>query len=101
MNTQDLSKFGSRERKIAAELLEHWNNDGLPDNFSNENVAIELNTESGTVFLVNADYQVALLNGDNLELWHYCPECGHEGFSEDMAHSGNAECTDFLESIGL
>lgn len=38
----------------------------------------------GYVFLTNSEYQVCMMNGDKLEEWHSCPECGAEGFAEDI-----------------
>ena len=56
---------------------------------------------SGNVFLVDEDYRVWMMNGETIEEWYYCPECGHEGFKEDMEHSGNNGCYDYQKSIGL
>ncbi len=54
--TEDLAEFGSRERKMAAELLSQ----PLPDNFSTDGVRVAFNKNSGFVFLVNDDYQCAI-----------------------------------------
>ncbi len=97
----DLSQFGYRERKMAAELLTASCN-GLPDDFSGDGMTVAMNVNSGYVFLTNADYQVAMMNGDNLESWYTCPECGHEGFKEDMEHGDDdAECRRYLNDIGV
>ena len=98
--TTDLSKFGYRERKMAAELLTASCDQGLPDDFDDSEVTVMMNTNSGLVFLTNADFQVAMMNGDTLESFYSCPECGHEGFKEDMPHDGNAECNRYLRDIG-
>jgi hypothetical protein len=98
--TTDLSKFGWRERKMAAELLTASCEQGLPDDFEDDAVTIMMNMNSGNVFLTNADFQVAMMNGDKLESFYSCPECGHEGFKEDMAHDGGAECQRYLRDIG-
>ena len=78
--TENLADFGSRERHMAAELLTH----PLPDNFSDSGVRIAFNMNSGCVFLVNDDYQCAMMNGDRLEIFHFTPYEGHEGFLSDL-----------------
>ncbi len=97
--THDLSKFGSRERAMAGELLKAWSDHGLPDEFDDNDVTIEFNINSGYVFLTNSDFQVAMMNGNNLELYYSCPECGHEGFKEEMNHEGNNECKEYVKQI--
>jgi len=100
--TTDLADFGGRERKMARELLEAWSEQGLPEDFDDDEVRIHFNRHSGYVFLSNASFEVAMLNGDNLESWYYCPYCGHEGFKEDMMHDAeNEECTRYLQEIGV
>ena len=97
--TSDLSKFGSRERKMAADLLLAANTQGFPEGFEDDGVTVAMNTNSGFVFLTNAEYQVAMLNGEALESFYSCPECGHEGFRDEMAHDGGPECRRFLREI--
>lgn len=101
MNTQDLAEFGYREIKIATELLlKYCENFGILGG----GVNLELNMTSGNVFLVDEDFRVVMLNGENggvLEEWFSCPGCGHEGFLEDMPHiSRNEDCQRYLEKIG-
>jgi hypothetical protein len=45
--------------------------------------------------------QVAMMNGDKLESFYSCPQCGHEGFKDEMEHEGNKDCQEYLESIGI
>ena len=78
--TEDLADFGSRERTMAAELLAA----GLPDGFSDDGVKLAMNRNSGYVFLVNADYQCAMMNGDRIEIFHSTPYDGREGFLTDL-----------------
>ena len=78
--TDDLSKFGYRERQMAEVLLKAWREQGLPDDFENESVSIVMNMNSGFVFLSNAEYQVAMMNGDKLESYYTDFETGEEGF---------------------
>ena len=95
--TENLADFGARERHMAAELLAH----PLPDNFSDRWVRVAFNTNSGYVFLVNDDYQVAMMNGDSLEIFHSTPYAGHEGFLSDLLDEYsqddlNSEDADYL-----
>lgn len=94
ITTTNLADFGSRERNMLIELLQAWRDQGLPDDFYEEDVVAMMNRNSGCVFLTNSDYQVAMMNGDKLEIWHNCPNCGHEGFEEDckLNDEGCNEC---------
>jgi hypothetical protein len=78
--TEDLAKFGSREREMLRELLSH----SLPEGFQDDGVKPAMNMNSGYVFLVNSEYQCAMMNGDNLEIFHNTPYNGHEGFLSDL-----------------
>ena len=97
--TTDLAKFGARERRIAEELLKAWREQGLPEDFYDEDVTIMLNTNSGNVFLTNSEYQAAMMNVNKLETWYNCPQCGHEGFKEDIKHEGNEECKRYIKEV--
>ena len=100
--TCDLARFGSREREMVRELLDAWHSQGLPDDFNDDEVKPFMNMNSGNVFLCNSDFQVAMMNGDKLESFYYCPYCGHEGFKDEMEHEAeNAECTRYLNEIGI
>lgn len=100
--TLDLSKFGYRELEMARKLLQAKIEQGLPEDFEDEELQISFNDNSGFVFFTNSQYQAALMNGDKLEMWYSCPECGHEGFKEDMWHeSKSQECVEYLGSIGV
>lgn len=83
--TTDLTKFGYRERKMAEELLKAWREQGLPEDFYEEEVTIMLNTHSGYVFLTNSEFQVAMLNGDKLESFYTDFETNEEGFKEELS----------------
>lgn len=84
ITTTDFSDFGYREREEAKELLKAWSEQGLPEDFEDDNVTIMMNLESGYVFLTNDNYQVAMLNGDKLESFYTLPYGGEEGFAEDF-----------------
>jgi hypothetical protein len=102
ITTTDFSKFGYRERVMAEKLLSAWNRDGLPDNFEDYNVEIMFNTHSGSVFLTNESYQVAMMNKGNLEIFYLCPYCGHEGFLDEMEHKPeDEECEAYMADIGV
>lgn len=83
--TNDFSKFGSKERKMAEDLLKAWREQGLPENFDNEKVSIFLNLQSGYVFLSNEEYQVAMMNGKELEFFYTDFETGEEGFFNELS----------------
>ena len=83
--TTDFSKFGSRERAMAEDLLKAWREQGLPDDFDNDEVTIMMNLMSGYVFLTNSDYQVAMMNDDVLESFYTDFETGEEGYKEDLS----------------
>jgi|ERR1700722_4841467 len=94
--TTNLADFGYRERAILIELLQAWNSQGLPEDFYDEEVHPMFNRNSGYVFLTNSEFQTAMMNGDKLEMWHHCGNCGHEGFAEDcqLNDAGCNECTE-------
>ena len=96
--TNDLSRFGYRELKMAGELLTALSEQGA--DYLTDHVNIFMNTNSGNVFLSDEDFNVAMMNEDKLEQWFSCPECGYEGFKEDMKHEGNKECKEYLKLIG-
>ena len=94
ITTSDLGKFGSREIAMCCDLLNAWVEQGLPNGFYNEEVRPEMNKNSGHVFLTNSEYKVAMMNGDKLEIWYHCSNCGCEGFRGDFkeAFSEDGEC---------
>lgn len=99
--TTDLAKFGWREKGMAADLLIAAKK-GLPEDFDDDEVTVMMNMNSGNVFLTNSEYQVAMMNGDALESFYSCPECGHEGFKEEMAHAEDRiQCQEYLRDIGV
>jgi hypothetical protein len=80
----DLSKYGYREIKKVADLLNAWVDQGLPEGFSDDGVTPAFNMHSGEVFLTNEDYQVLMLNDGKLEIWYTLPYIGEEGFISDL-----------------
>ena len=83
--TEDLGQLGSRELKVASKLILAIDN-GLPDDFNNDDIKIGFNKYSGYVFLTNADLQVAMYDSENDELYsHYStPYDGYEGSLEKL-----------------
>jgi len=99
-NTQDFGKFGYIELAEAGKLLTEYANN--PNVLEGDGIKVEFNPNSGNVFLVDEDFNVAMMNGDTLERWYNCPYCGHEGFLEDMDHEPkDHECIDYMEEIGV
>ena len=94
ITTTNLADFGYTEREELIRLLTAWQEQGLPEDFYDCGVHAMFNKSSGYVFLVNEEYQTAMMNGDKLESWYNCPNCGHEGFAEDccLNDDGCNEC---------
>ena len=94
-NTRDLSSFGFREHGLAGELLT-----ALADNKWEENselgdeIALEFNPNSGNVFLVDSDYNVAMINDGKLENFVSCSYCGLEGFKSELTLDSEGNCPD-------
>lgn len=82
--TENLADFGFREIRMLRDTLDAWVEHGLPDEFYSEGVRPAMNTSSGYVFLVNEDYQVAMLSDEKLEIYHTLPYSGKEGFLSDL-----------------
>lgn len=99
-NTQDLGSFGSIELEEAGILLTEYAKDR--NVIPGDEVRVEFNPNSGNVFLVDEEFNVAMMNEDTLEKWYNCPYCGHEGFLEDMEHKPeDDDCTEYMEEIGV
>jgi hypothetical protein len=98
-NTQDMSKFGYVERKEAGLLLSTYA--GPKDKtrrFASDGVTVEFNPNSGNVFLVDEDYNVAMMEDDELVDFLNCGECGHEGTpSEFSEYMDNDCCKEFYK----
>ena len=85
--TTDFADFGYREKEIAGELLIAMSNGELPDEFYDSGTQVMFNTHSGNVFLTNEDAQVAMFNGNKLEMFYCLPYSGEEGFAEDFKNA--------------
>ena len=84
MTPTDLSDFGHRELEMLEELLCAMRTQGLPNDFDDCEVTPVMNQCSGDVFLSNAQYQVAMMNGDKLESFYTLSYSGEEGFADEL-----------------
>lgn len=96
ITTTDLSKFGYREWEILKHILTAMIDNGLPSDFDGDNMVPMFNMNSGNVFLTNDNCQVAMMNGEDLESFYNCPECGHEGFFYEMDNQGQECCSQYV-----
>ena len=95
--TSDLSHFGMRELKMAAKLLVAYC--AAPPDFLGNGLCVMMNMHSGYVFLTDEEFTVAMMNGDKLEQFHSCSECGAEGFAEELQECRDC-CAEYLSEIG-
>ena len=95
-NTNDLSKFGYREIGIAGELLIAYSDQKWADKGNDhleEGLKLEFNPYSGEVFLIDEDYNVAMLNDDGyLENFLHCNWCAKEGLRSEMNLDNDGNC---------
>ena len=82
--TTNLADFGYHELHLLKDLLEALGDQGLPNDFNDDEVTPTLNKNSGFVFLTNSDFQVAMLNGLELESFYSSPDQGMEGFYDEL-----------------
>ena len=102
-NTQNLADFGNIEIDEAALLLTTLNSSNDDTiHFGNNGVNLEFNSNSGMVFLVDEDYNVAVMNGHQLEDFYTCPNCGGEGMqSEFREQNSDSCCQEYANDLGL
>jgi hypothetical protein len=90
MTTTNLAEFGNIEREEAGNLLTAYSrNRNVCPYFENTGVQVMMNTYSGNVFLTDENFNVLMLNGDNLEGFYNSPYSGHEGFFEELVDEWN------------
>ncbi|MEM6746256.1 MAG: hypothetical protein AAF608_02445 [Pseudomonadota bacterium] len=94
--TTDLARFGFRELERAAALLTAYCSN--PPEFLGHGVHIAMNRLSGEVFLSDEDFAVGMLMDGEIKQWHFCPECGSEGFAEDLP--SDPCCQTYLKTLG-
>jgi hypothetical protein len=102
-NTQNLADFGNIERDEAALLLVTLNGrNDKTKHFGSNGVVVEFNPYSGMVFLVDEDYNVAVMNDGKLEDFITCPNCGNEDVaSEFKKNNEDVCCIEYSENLGL
>jgi hypothetical protein len=93
----DFSGFGFRELEMAAELLDAYSENPI-DCLDQETLKVAMNTNSGYVFLTDAEFNVAMMNDGELEQFFSCPECGLEGFKDDFKE--HKECEGYKSMFG-
>lgn len=87
--TENLCEFGYLQIEILCDILTAWIDKGLPTTFYLEAVRPAFNKNSENVFLVNGEYQAAMLNGENLEQFHSLPHSGIDGFLTNLIQQNN------------
>jgi hypothetical protein len=92
MTTTNLAEFGNIEREEAGKLLTAYSrNRNVCPYFEDRGVQVMMNTYSGNVFLTDENFNVLMLNGDNLEGFYNSPYSGHEGFFEELVEEWNED----------
>lgn len=99
--TNDIKEFGMRERLMARELLATYGTKKDKTNFLSDGINVFMNKNSGYVFLSDEEYNVAMMNGDVLEDFVNCPECGHEDFYSEFRKHGNDCCQEYADDMGF
>ena len=89
-NTTDLADFGTREIRMARNLLDAWLTHGLPDHFEHDGVTVMFNPQSGWVFLTNAEYQVAVMEDGDLVSFHTSPYGAYGGTLVELNEMSDA-----------
>jgi len=102
--TSNLEDYGYIELEELISILTAMKENGLPDGFSREGVRPKFNQMSGSVYLVNDDFQVCMVDvtkEGEMELHNYyeCDACGQGGFREDLEVSEDECCVHFIKSL--
>lgn len=87
-NTRDFFDFDHNDLKLAAKLLTVYRSSLDRTQLLGYPVTVEKNPESKEIFLVDSDFNTALIRGDRLEDYLVCG-CLNEGFREHMFASGS------------
>lgn len=92
MTTTNLADFGYRELDMAADLLKAYANgkNNCPF-FNDDRVQVMMNQNSGNVFLTDSDYNVLMMNGNDLEGFYVSPYSGQEGFFNELCSDYNTD----------
>jgi len=101
-NTQDYAGMGHVEREEASLLLKTYGTSKDDTLFLESGIKVEFNPYSGCVFLVDEDYNVAMMNGDRLENFFNCPNCGNEGMQSEFREQCTDDCCKkYADDLGL
>lgn len=93
--TADLSRFGHREIDMASELLQALTTPSrctIADGMDVNGLTINMNMNSGYVFLCDEDYNTYMMNGDQLEPFLSSPYEGLEGFYDELKEQYGDMC---------
>ena len=90
--TSDLAQFGTRELKLAGKILSAYKTENDITIFLSYPVKLWMNRNSGNVFLSDEECNVAMINGEFLEDFISCSECGHEDFYNDFTETASNQC---------
>lgn len=96
-NTRYLMHFGRRELAIAGKLLRLFRS---PDDRTlrlGDTITPEFNRDSGMVFLIDDDFNVAVECDGHLEDWLVCPQCGNEAVAKEFDRTRPC-CDSFFKS---
>jgi len=96
-NELDLSNWGRREIRMMQDLLKAHAEKNHTVIFSGiEKIAF--NQVSGYVFLVDADFNVAIEENGMLVDFVTCPDCGNEGTITEVKSCDDC-CREFLKDV--
>lgn len=94
-----LEDFGYREISEIATLLEKYSS-GNHHDIIEYPIKIGFNMNSGYVFIIDDNQNTFMLNGEELEQYYNCGNCGKEGFKEEFsgkcAEHNCDQCKDFV-----
>ena len=82
--TASFEKWGHWELAEGANILNAYAEHGQPD-FLSDGITLNFNPTSGKVFMSDSEYNVAVLEGDELVQFFYCAQCGFEGTEEEAS----------------
>jgi hypothetical protein len=96
-NTRYLMDFEISELRLAGRLLCAFRDPKLDrTKFLGDVITPEKNPDSGFIFLIDSNFNIARINGQFLEDWYRCENCNLEGFFCDLKSSLRKCCVDHL-----
>lgn len=98
MKALNFKGFGYREIRTVKNLLNAYLEDKIVTEVFNRHseITIGLNEETGYVFLIDEDYNVAMLYDGYIQDYFSCPECNNEGFRDEFELYKNDCCKEHL-----